>query len=49
MYASGEQVYATCNENGAEERPLEGFLGRIAHGLMCPCPGVSTVLKYIFG
>ena len=26
MYASGEQVYATCDENGAEERPLEGFL-----------------------
>jgi len=26
MYASGEQVYAACDENGAEERPLEGFL-----------------------
>ncbi len=26
MYASGELVYAACDENGAEERPLEGFL-----------------------
>ncbi|TDI36648.1 MAG: asparaginase [Acidobacteria bacterium] len=26
MYASGEQAYAACDENGAEERPLEGFL-----------------------
>jgi N4-(beta-N-acetylglucosaminyl)-L-asparaginase len=26
MYVSGETTYAVCTENGAEERPLEGFL-----------------------
>ncbi len=26
MYASGERVYAICDDNGAEERPLEGLL-----------------------
>lgn len=26
MYASGETMYAVCDENGAVEKPLEGFL-----------------------
>ena len=46
MYASGEQVYATCDENGAEERPLEVFFGRIAHGLMPCCSLARAFLLY---
>jgi N4-(beta-N-acetylglucosaminyl)-L-asparaginase len=26
MYASGETIYGFCDENGSEEKPLEGFL-----------------------